>query len=243
MCKTWKKRQDPKKGLLEPKTVPEVIPWHTPCIDLIGPYTIGKKKKETKLHALTMIDPATGWFEAAVIPTKRADEVGNILEMTWMTRYPTPTEVVMDRGREFRAEVSEMLKDECGITRKVITTRNAQANGIVERVHKAVHNMLRVTGIQDSGDLDEFGWQGGLSAVRRAVNSTVHTTLDATPTQLVFQRDAVLNVSFQADWEHIKDNKQKRIIQKNEKENATRHPHAYGGGDEVALCRRLRFYF
>ena len=55
------------------------------CIDLIGPCTIGKKKKETKLHALTMIDPATGWFEAAVIPTKRADEVSNILEMTWMT--------------------------------------------------------------------------------------------------------------------------------------------------------------
>ena len=73
-----------------------------------------------------------------------------------------------------------------GITRKVITTRNPQANGIVERVHKAVHNMLRVTGIQDSGDLDEFGWQGVLSAVRRAVNSTAHTTLDATPTQLVF---------------------------------------------------------
>ena len=185
-----------------------------------------------------MIDPATGWFEAAVIPTKRADEVSNILEMTWMTRYPTPTEVVMDRGREFRAEVSEMLKDEYGITRKVITTRNPQANGIVERVHKAVHNMLRVTGIQDSGDLDEFGWQGVLSAVRRAVNSTVHTTLDATPTQLVFQRDAVLNVSFQADWEYIKDNKQKRIIQNNEKENATRHPHAYGVGDEVLIIEQ-----
>ena len=127
ICKTLKKRQDPKKGLLEPKAQPEIIPWHTLCIDLIGPYKIGKAKKETKLHALTMIDPATGWFEVAVIPTKAADDVSNILEMTWMTRYPTPTEVVMDRGREFKREASEMLKDEYGITKKVITTRNPQA--------------------------------------------------------------------------------------------------------------------
>ena len=32
--------------------------------------------------------------------------------------------------------------------------------------------------------------------------------------------------------------KQKRIIQNNEKENATRHPHAYGVGDEVLVIEQ-----
>jgi hypothetical protein len=123
ICKTSKKRNDFKNGLLEPK-VPEATPWHTLCIDLIGPYTIGPKKKETKLHALTMIDPATGWFEIAEIPTKRADDVVNILEFTWPTRYPWPTEIIMDRGKEFAAEVQRTIKHEYGSTKKLITTRN-----------------------------------------------------------------------------------------------------------------------
>ena len=71
-----------------------------------------------------MIDPATGWFEIVEIPNKRADEISNVLEMTWLTRYPWPTEIIMDRGREFAAEVSAMIRDECGINKKLITTRD-----------------------------------------------------------------------------------------------------------------------
>ena len=183
-----------------------------------------------------MIDPATGWFEMAEIPTKRADDVVNILEITWLTRYPWPTEIVMDRGKEFAAEVQRTIKHEYGITRKLITTRNPQANAILERVHKSIHNMLRTMELNDSGDLDpDFGWTGILSAVRRAVVSTVHTTLRATPTQLVFGRDAMLNISFQADWNYIKERKQKRILQNNKRENAKRQPYNYGIGDKVMI--------
>jgi hypothetical protein len=32
-----------------------------------------------------MIDPVTGWFEIAEIPEKTADEVINVLEMTWLS--------------------------------------------------------------------------------------------------------------------------------------------------------------
>ena len=153
ICKIRKKRSKSKKRLTEPK-VPETIPWHTLRIDLIGPYTIGTEKKETKLHALTMIDPATGWFKISQILSKRADDIINILEFTWLTRYPWPTEIVLDRGREFAAEVQRTIKHEYGIVKKMIATRNPQANAIVERVHKTLNNMLRTTGIKDSGDLD-----------------------------------------------------------------------------------------
>ena len=107
------------------------------------------------------------------------------------------------------AEVRETIKNEYGITRKVITTRNPQANSIVERVHQVVHNMIRSLDIKDSRDLEPYGWTGVLAAVRQAMRSTVHTTLRATPTQLVFGRDVLLNVSFEADWQYIKERKQK----------------------------------
>jgi len=59
------------------------------------------------------------------------------------------------------------------------------------------------------------------------MNSTVHTTARATPTQLVFGRDAMLNASFQADWQFIKEQKQRLIIQNNKRENAKQTPHKH----------------
>ena len=83
-------------------------------------------------------------------------------------------------------------------------------------------------------DIDaRFGFQGVLSSIRRAVNSTVHTTLRATPTQLVFGRDALLNVSFQADWELIRQRKQRMINLNNARENSKRVEYNYTVGQQV----------
>ena len=64
-CQTCQKTKKNKRkmGHLPPKKA-EVEPWDVLCVDLIGPYRIRRKgKKDLILHCLTMIDPATGWFE------------------------------------------------------------------------------------------------------------------------------------------------------------------------------------
>ena len=220
-----------------PEKEADAIPWKQLCIDLIGPYTVGKKQYETTLWCLTMIDPATGWFEIAQIPDKSSETVANVLEMTWLTRYPWPTQVVMDRGREFMGEVKAMLRDDYGITRKPITTRNPQANAMVERAHATLHNMIRSNSIKDKRDLAFEKWDGVLSAVAFAMRATVHTTNRATPAQLVFGRDAMLNVNFEANWQYIKDRKQKLIQQNNKRENSKRIPHEYNVGDQVVVLQ------
>ena len=107
---------------------------------------------------------------------------------------------------------------------------------MVECVHQTVHNMIQTKELMDKTKiLDNFGFQGILAAVRWAVNSTVHTTLRATPMQLVLVHDALLNVSFQADWEYIEDQKQKLIVQNNKRKNATRREHTYSVGDRVMV--------
>jgi hypothetical protein len=50
-------------------------------------------------------------------------------------------------------------------------------------------------------------WGGILAAVAFALGSTYHTTLQATPGQLVFGRDMVLYVEHLADWTAIKARK------------------------------------
>ncbi len=227
-----------KLGEVPPKLDIESTPWERLCIDLIGPYQFGSKEKGTDvtLHCLTMIDPATGLFEIAEIPEKKADVIANILEMTWLTRYPWPKYVIADRGKEFMREVRDMLRHDYNISRRLITTRNPQANSMCERAHKTLHAMIASKQIRDVTDLDEkLKWEGILAAVRFAMRATVHTTTNATPSQLVFNRDAIHNVGFQANWQYIRQRKQRLILQNNKRENAGRVPYTYKPGDRVLV--------
>jgi hypothetical protein len=83
-CQLTKPRQR-KLGHLPPKQA-EITPWETVCIKLIGPYKIRKNKNEAILHCLTMIDPATGWFEIVKIPNKSSNKIANIFEMIWLNK-------------------------------------------------------------------------------------------------------------------------------------------------------------
>ena len=230
------KRTKKKYGHLPPKEA-EIIPWDTLCIDLIGPYQFKRKGKSTlTLWALTMIDPATGWFEVADISTKRADIIANVLEQSWLTRYPWPTKVVMDRGTEFMAECTSLLQQEYGVTKRPITKRNPQANSIIERVHQTIGNMIRTFSVHRNEDLDEESpWDGILSAIRFAVRSTVHSTLQATPMQLVFGRDAIFNILHKANWRYIQERKQRIINKNNAKENSKRIDYTYRVGQLVLV--------
>ena len=70
-----------------------------------------------------------------------------------------------------------------------------------------------------------------------ATRATFHTTLQATPAQLVFGRDAILNTQFEANWKLIKERKQKLIAKNNKRENAKRIAHKYKPKDKC-LKRR-----
>jgi hypothetical protein len=236
-CQTCKK--DPRKFGQLPEKEAESEPWDILCIDLIGPYTIHRKqhpKDPLILWALTMIDPATGWFEMREIPTKSADVIANVLEQAWLSRYPWPSKLIFDRGSEFKAEVAKMVKNDYGCKLSPITTRNPQANAIIERVHQTIGNMIRTFQLYDNDGIDDANpWAGILTAVMAAVRSTYNTTTQATPMQLVFGRDFNINTKFVADWDYIRQRKQRRIHENNKRENSRRNHHKYQVGDLILL--------
>ena len=78
-------------------------------------------------------------------------------------------------------------------------------------------------------------WTPYSASLAWAVQSTYHTILNATPGQLIFGRDMVLPIQFQADWAHIKLRKQESINQSNVQENSKRIDHDYQVGDKVLL--------
>ncbi len=133
-------------------------------------------------------------------------------------------------------EFTHMIKEDYGMKKKPMCARNPQANAIVERAHQTLTNMVRTMRpheMVEKGLTPDQEWEGILSAVGFAMKATVHTTLQATPAQLVFGRDAILNIKFKADWQRIKERKQKLIRKNNQRENAKRKEHTHKVGDKV----------
>ena len=56
--------------------------------------------------------------------------------------------------------------------------------------------------------------------------------------QLVFGRDAILNIKHITNWEHIRQRKQTRINENNKRENQSRRAHQYSIGDKILIKAR-----
>ena len=89
-----------------------------------------------------MIDPATGWFEIVDVPKIDSSHCVDAFDDTWLSRHPRPEFLGHDNGSEFKAVFKEMVEN-YGVNKKPNTAFNPQANGIVERVHQVLNDMLR----------------------------------------------------------------------------------------------------
>ena len=205
-------------------------------MDIIGPYKVKTPTKVHKLLAMTMIDPATGWFEVAPIEAPSSDECQVAFDSYWLARYPRPTYVGCDNGSSFKGLFIDLCKN-YGIDQKYSTEYNPQSNGIIERVHQVLGNALRSFELQEQELDKKRKWEPFLTAASYAIRSTFHTTLNATPAQLVYGRDMLLPMKFVADWTRIQQSKQDQIHQSNVRENSKQIPHQYQVGDQVLIQR------
>ena len=93
-----------------------------------------------------------------------------------------------------------MIANDYGILCRPISTRNPQTNAIVEMLHQTIGNIIHTFKIQEI-DLDnEIPWEGILSSTMFAIQPTVHTNTQYTPSRVVFGRDAILNINQEAIW-------------------------------------------
>ena len=212
-------------------------PWDTLCVDMIGPYSITTKDdKELTLHAMTMCDPATGWFEITEVDNKKARTTATVLDQTWFSRYPRPKRCIFDNGNEFLGSEFQDMLESYGVKPDPTTVKNPQAN-YVERVHQTLGNMIRTHEV-DKMDFDyKDPWSQILSNCAWAIRTTAHTIMEATPAQLVFGRDMLFDLSFKTKWKSIKEKRQTAIEHNNERENSKRTKYEYKVGDKVLLER------
>ena len=182
-----------------------------------------------------MIDPATGWLEIKEILSKRADIVSNVLEKTWLSRYPRPSVIILDRGKELMVEVTCMIKYDYSIKKKPISVRNPQANAIIEQVHQTIANIILMFDINNMEIEYDDPWISTPTAVIFAIRSLVHTKSQYMPSQLIFGRDYMLNILHEANWKLIQARKQRIILQNNTRKNRKRNPYIYNVGNNLII--------
>ena len=76
-----------------------MTPCETVYTDLIGPYTVTNMLGNNRiLNAMTLVEPATGWFERPKIPDKMSARISQIFINTCLAQYPCPRKVIFDNG-------------------------------------------------------------------------------------------------------------------------------------------------
>ena len=203
---------------------------------------------------LTMIDPATGWFEVVELPTKcltiirkgkeieeviidkSSAQISRLFNKTWLCRYPRCLSVIYDNGSEFKLHFEELI-DQFSLIRKPTTVKNPQANAILERVHGVFMDMCRTAGLDMRDTVTEQDVDDFIANASWALRSTYHSVLKTSPGAAIFGRDMLFDIPYLADWTEIGVRRQALVDRDNARENSRRMDHDYAVGDKVLLIQ------
>ncbi len=191
--------------------------------------------------ALTMIDPASSWFETAELPIvkqlhqqtvnskelliadeifdKTSEHIAKLVNKTWLCGYPQCHHLIYNNGSEFKLHF-EYLCESYGIKRKPTTVKNPQANGILERVHQVLRQLLHTAKLDMANSVTPDDVNVFLDNAAWAIRSTYQRVLKASPGAAIFGQDMFFDIPFMADWRKIGERRQSLTDHGNQQENA-----------------------
>jgi hypothetical protein len=163
-------------------------------------------KPPLQILALTMINPSTHLLELIVVLDKESCTVARAFDRSWLCHYPRPLICLHDKGTKFTGIEFQELLQSYGIKAIIATTANPQTNVILERTHQVIANQLRSLRLMsiELNSLADIQHELLAPVQQWAMNSTYHTTLQATSAQLAFHCDIVMPTSFMAHWQSIR---------------------------------------
>jgi len=122
-------------------------------LDIVGPLPVTEKGNK---YLLTFIDRFTRFCEAIPIVRQDTESIAREFVLRIITQYGVPKRLLTDRGANF---TSDLIKETCELLKiqKLRTSSyNPQANGICERMHKLLIDMLSHFVRKDAKNWDEY---------------------------------------------------------------------------------------
>ena len=115
-------------------------------MDIVGPLETSRDFHRDNMpyrYIVTFIDRYTRWVEAIPTCGITAEEVARAFLNIWVSRWGVPLELITDRGKQFESQLFTELSKLLGFTRIRTTSYHPQSNGLIERQHKTLKNILR----------------------------------------------------------------------------------------------------
>jgi len=99
--------------------------------------------------------------------------------------------------------------------------------------------MLHTSNPITDAEAMKFCIEQQLHATQWAINTMYHTTLKASPAQLVFGWDMIMLTTYLANWAAIQHRKQEVTNADKKQENKHRIPHEYHVGDKILIHKKI----
>ncbi len=109
-------------------------------VDLVGPLPTSP---EGFKYIFTIIDRSSRWLEAVSVKNMEATTAADTLVAGWICRFGGPSAVTSDSGTQFTSVVWEALCMRLGIKHITTTAFHPCSNGMVERAHRQLRDVLR----------------------------------------------------------------------------------------------------
>ena len=212
-------------------------PWEQVDTDLIGPWKVQTRTGRIyEFSALTSVDRVTGLAELIRIDNKTSEHVARKFEESWLSRYPRPFSCCHDNGGEFSGWEFQKLLNDFGIKDIPTTSRNPASNGICERMHLTVGNVLRtLIHTQPPGTLADAKTliDSALATASHAIRTNISQATGYSPGALAFHRDMLLDVPLVIDLLQVRDKRQIMVDENLRRVNAKRSSYDYQPGQKI----------
>ena len=131
-------------------------------------------------YILTMIDYATRYPEAIALPSIKTELVAGAL-VKMFSRVGVPDEMLTDCGPHFTSEIMKEVARLLSLQQMTTSALHAQCNGLVERSHVTLKQMLRRMCAERPNDWDRY-----LPSLLFAVREVPQESLGFLPFELLY---------------------------------------------------------
>ena len=138
-------------------------PWDVLSIDIMGPIVAGRRGER---YILSIIDCFSCYLILVPLCDHTATTVSRALYERVIGYFGCHRKILLDRGTEFTGRLWTELMELLGIQQLLTSPYYPQGNGIVERSHRTMSNMIRAHLV----NCDDRGWVDVLPGIMRTYN-------------------------------------------------------------------------